>query len=933
MSSTVKNIPAGADFLETLAAYLRRDSVPLHERIILLPTQRAVRSLQKKLSDQSRLLPSIYSLTDVADAPALLAKLMPNDVVSLPSAVHPLTRQTVLSQLVRTQQPSLGLQQSLKLAESLGALLDTLNIHGVELNRLKDLAPEDLSEHWQVTWQFLSILADAWPAWLAEKQLVDASFRHRRILLQLAEYWQSHPYTGQVLAAGSTGSQPAVATLLKGIANLPNGIVVLNGLDQDLSARAWDHLEPQHPQYALRDLLKECGLARSDVQMIEAENILDERQKLLQTVMWPGAVTDQWKDVEIPLEGIKNIQRLDCDQVLHEAMTVAVLVLEGLQKKRQSIAVVTADRQLVRHIQTMLSSFGVAVNDSAGMPVQQSKAYQFICHIAAVVDEEFSPISVLSLLKHPLCDLGFVDHDSQVRDLELAVYRGPRPWPGADGLLRSVQDLPQKDLVVALVNALQPLLSLTSSHRRVGDVISAQRDVLKMISYAFDADEPSTEVQQILSYMEAAEDQQGSLPLAAHDKFLDVWESILGQKTFDILAEGQVQIWGLLEARLHTADRVILAGLNEGVWPPLASVDPWVNRSWREELGLPSPEFHLGQTASDFVQQWSVQELFLTRSLKQDGVPTIPSRWLIRLDTLLKAKNLKLSEKTPYDIWAKKILQVEDYVPQDRPQPKPDITHRPTRYAATHVETLMTDPYSFYAKHILKLRPLDFIDADPTVMERGIIVHHALERIVKESLWNISIEERQQFIEKLFADYALYPGVMAFWQPRLAHVVDWFIETQKDIPALAEVKGEANLLVDEKVYTLYATADRIETENGLVIVDYKTGTPPSAKDVQSGKKPQLPIEAWIAYQGGFPGVSTDVRAMAFWQLTGGETVAKIETAKQPMADVITSTEAGLKDLLGIFSEAAYVPVALPTALQVYNDYTDLARTDEWMEVL
>ena len=99
----------------------------------------------------------------------------------------------------------------------------------------------------------------------------------------------------------------------------------------------------------------------------------------------------------------------------------------------------------------------------------------------------------------------------------------------------------------------------------------------------------------------------------------------------------RLAIWGPLEARLQTADLVILGGLNEGSWPQQVPVDPWFSRPMRRSLGLASPERRIGQAAHDFAQAWcSAPQLMLTRALRVEGAPTVPSRWLLRLDSLLR---------------------------------------------------------------------------------------------------------------------------------------------------------------------------------------------------------------------------------------------------------------------------------------------------------
>ena len=47
------------------------------------------------------------------------------------------------------------------------------------------------------------------------------------------------------------------------------------------------------------------------------------------------------------------------------------------------------------------------------------------------------------------------------------------------------------------------------------------------------------------------------------------------------------------------------------------------------------------------------------------------------------------------------------------PTPRPPVAARPRHLSVTEIETWMRDPYQIYARHILGLRALDPIEADP----------------------------------------------------------------------------------------------------------------------------------------------------------------------------------------------------------------------------
>nr|WP_316629580.1 hypothetical protein [uncultured Brevundimonas sp.] len=121
-----------------------------------------------------------------------------------------------------------------------------------------------------------------------------------------------------------------------------------------------------------------------------------------------------------------------------------------------------------------------------------------------------------------------------------------------------------------------------------------------------------------------------------------------------------LRILGAIEARLIRADRMILAELEEGVWPQAAPTDPFLSRPMRKALGLPPPERRLGQTTQDFVQAACADEVILVHSERRGGQPAVRSRWLWRLEMLTRGADAKdtpvaLSRPTTVLDWARAL--------------------------------------------------------------------------------------------------------------------------------------------------------------------------------------------------------------------------------------------------------------------------------------
>jgi ATP-dependent helicase/nuclease subunit B len=409
----------------------------------------------------------------------------------------------------------------------------------------------------------------------------------------------------------------------------------------------------------------------------------------------------------------------------------------------------------------------------------------------------------------------------------------------------------------------------------------------------------------------------------------------------------RLAIWGPLEARLQHADLLILGGLNEGTWPPEPAVDPWLSRPMRRDFGLPPPERRIGLAAHDFAQALGAPEVVLTRSLRVEGTPMVPSRWLQRLDGLLDSVGLgdALQRVALPLAWQAMLDRPDAIRPASPPAPRPPVHARPRRLSATQVETWMRDPYAIYARHVLRLRRLDPLDADPGAADRGNFIHRALEEFVAAHPGALPADALDRLLDcgrEAFGPALDRPSVWAFWWPRFERIARWFIERERErrgalAASFTERRGELQLPGPAGAFLLTATADRIDAfgDGGLAIIDYKTGQLPKASDVQLGFSPQLPLEAAIAASGGFSGVPDGaVAELAYWRLSGGNPPGEITAIRADAAALAAEAKAGLERLIAAFDDRGTAYESRPRADSAprFSDYDHLARVREWSAI-
>jgi ATP-dependent helicase/nuclease subunit B len=394
---------------------------------------------------------------------------------------------------------------------------------------------------------------------------------------------------------------------------------------------------------------------------------------------------------------------------------------------------------------------------------------------------------------------------------------------------------------------------------------------------------------------------------------------------------------------LQQADLVVLGGLNEGTWPTSAEHDPWMSRQMRREFGIALPERTIGIAAHDFVQALGAPEVALTRAARSEGVPTVPSRWLLRLDTVLQAVGLAgaLEADNTVRYAAELIDRADEYRPLPPPEPRPPVAARPRRLSVTQIETWLRDPYAIYARHVLGLRPLDELDADPGRAELGTVIHRTLDAFFRRfprRLPDDAEEELLRIGREQFGPILSRPGAWAFWWPRFARIARWLIDLERVrrfgvVESLSECEGSWTMQARGGLFTITAKADRIDrlADGGFLLVDYKTGAVPSPKQVQAGFAPQLPLEGAILRSGGFKAVNGSPAALEYWRLSGGEPVGKRQLidAGDPDA-LIDRVVARVAALIDRFDDPETPYLAVPSAHWAprFSDYRHLERLAE-----
>lgn len=860
MAPRVFTIPAGAPFLDTFVAALLAgevvrgfpdpaDPLSLARATLYLPTQRARRLIEaaflKAHGGNATLLPRLVALGEVDEDEFDLA-----GGLDLPPAIPKLSRRLLLAQLVAgfAGSPALKLGDAaglatapaaaLALADELAQLMDRMATGRVPWSGLDGLVPDELDRYWQISIRFLKAVAtELWPAILNERGRLDPAVR--RDLLARAETERlAAGNGGPVIVAGSTGSLPATRALIAAIARHPSGAVVLPGLDCDLDEASWRALDPgadgepipTHPQFGLQQLLAAIGIGREEVEPL-ATSAAGGRERLLSRALRPAATTDQWAtpDPDLdPAAALARVALVVAAEPQEEALAVAVALREVVEEPGRTAALVTPDRALARRVAADLTRWNIRVDDSAGVPLADSGAGLLARALADAAAAALAPVPLAVLLNQPDARFGLTEAKLAARRaaLELAVLRGPRPKAGTGGLtlaLREVQDArttlyrrdPRRtlldsdfalafDLVARLETGLGPVLALGGRAQPFAALLAAHRDAVEAAARhpdgsglaGADGDALMTWFDELA---EAAADA-AAMSLADYAEAVPaLMRGVAVRTAFDEAA--RVRILGPLEARLVPLDRVVVSGLDEGRWPPDTSNDPWLSRPMRRALGLDLPERRIGLSAHDFAQCFGAPEVVLTRARKAGGAPTVPARFLQRLAAVSGAAWHEVGARGERILATARLVDAAPpAVPAPRPMPAPPLDLRPTQLSVTEVEDWIRDPYTIYARHVLRLSPLEPLDADVAAPARGTIVHEALAEFLKVYPERLPPDALPRLLgcgRAAFARLDGFPDLVAVWWPRFQRVARWLVAVETErrsagpVQSLVELGGRS----------------------------------------------------------------------------------------------------------------------------------------------
>lgn len=1076
-SDPLKNlfhIAPGVPFLKTFASDLLDGKIIedfsfqpdqphlLARALIYVPTRRAVRSLRaeiaQKIGKGSVILPDIRALGETDDDFDFFDQL-PSDDISPYQPISSTQSKMVLAELILAWKQSLPTifdaqlksaplvapanpADALWLASDLVSLIQSAESEEIDLSMIDEIDADDHAQWWQLTIEFLKILRQFWPARLEELHRQSATTyqiaqidRQTQMIAQLG-------HEGPVIVAGSTGSLPATARLMKAVVKLDQGAVILPGLDQAMTSSQWqtlfdaaqnkalahgqenralsarnDPLMPVvlqgHPQFGLARLLTRLEMGVDDLFAVtpigQAPSHLKMREDIMSKAMLPSSHTDKWALMAGPdhqdgddqmradeMAAMAHVSLIEAANERDEAASIAIAIRMALEPKadkdKPDVALVTPDRNLGRRVSVELLKYGIEADDSGGMSLTQTKLGGLLKLACDFSFNQPDNLKLAALLKHPLAHLGW---EKEQRLLALS---------GLERLVlrRFDKVLDPRDLPHWVEQALDALDEARHVPQWLGD-IKAHKDLqlefARHIGHLFDTlfkDSNgqsmslaafSKQVAPLSFWVEKTVWLMDALTKSGTQTY-EVWDNDAGTMLIELIEElracpislaisgaewaqmiepllygsvvkpktgshPRVMIWGALEARLQRVDTLIMAGLNEGIWPSTSANDPFLSRTMKSEIGLEPPERRLGLSAHDFQMGMGADHVILSRSLKSNGAPAVASRWVQRLLTVLDAATVKAMRERGAQLNFHAQMSPDPKAVTNilRPNPKLAASDQPISFSFSEVSTLRRDPYAIYAKRILKLDPMEDFASEPDLRTRGTIYHAVVEafsRRFDDIPEGEHLEHLAHLFDEIFQSYDVPLETSFLWRNRFMqvapHLVSWELSRAQYVTARYVEQSAKAMPIEGTDIEIGGLADRIDllSDGSVEILDFKTGTMPSAKEARTLLDPQLPLEAYILAKGGFSGLGKEIATSLKYvrlkpddHLIVDQVEAKPTSKDNEPRSAIQLGHQAARELVRLVEglrsgEYGYLSRAIPKLERdMSGDYDHLARVAEW----
>lgn len=781
----------------------------------------------------------------------------------------------------------LGFYKSL--AESFLQFIGELENADISENRLNALRKTQLFANDNSS--FLDNLLTAYKHFKSSTDKISYIERRNLIIKKRSEFYNSTKPENHILIAGSTGSVKATRNLIAEISSLKNGHAIIQSQDVILGDSEITASNPAHPISDLKESLN----IKQDKPWYESEEI-QPTQNIAKAI---------FTEAKNPLE-LDNLKLLEADNIYIEAKIIALLICKESAKNCSSL-IICNNPELKKLIYLELNNFGFIDTNYEKKNISNQN---FILHLNLVRDlvkllhDKSDQNQIRNILKSPL-----IKEQDQIDEL-LQLTLNSR-----NKILTSKLDrIPDSEMLKNFFNFLEELHFNSKLKSQAKDLILNYLKLTELLQIPCE--------DQLIRFLSEIANLDNDLELSSPLEFLEFLERKIYAENINIDGK-EITIVSSMDARLKLHDNVIISDFNEGTFPEKTKSNSFMSDF--PEINNELNEKHFSQLANDIAGQLFSKNVFLTRSKFIKNKETIASRWLIKLQLMLKD-----SEDILDNSYAEAIakLSVCEQVTSEISQASPDSKARIHNFSITQIETLLRNPYAIYAENILRLRELkDF--SQETAADFGNFIHNCLDHYGK-NIAKLNTEEKltntTAYAIKLLDKLNISKAIKNLWLIRYENIAKWFIEIDSNnnaIEVFTEYSLESSLPECQHIL-LKGKIDRLEiSDSGFEVIDFKTGSMPKVADINLGISSQLPLECLLVTKN----LNLNNAKASYYIVSGRKAMAGEVKEVKRLDELLSNAGSGLTNAIKQYQDENTPLIASPDPRRkpAYDNYKHLAR--------
>ncbi|ABV73609.1 hypothetical protein A1E_03370 [Rickettsia canadensis str. McKiel] len=906
---------ANYSFLESFAKYIIDKLGKGKEVQIILPNNFSCLELKKILIDKYKIkLPVIIPFISI-----ISKKNLDADYISKIEELF------ILSEIITEyKELTFNIEESLKAAKILRKLFNDLILNNIDI---KLIEVYNNSSYWQKIYKFLEYCFLRWQEEISPIMNSDSFcdrckerslYTNRRDDEQRSTKWRSIQYNQK-----QTKAVYKLKLLHEEIIKIKNGHkqIILAGIFKPdpflkkFKEELKDYIIHYNPSLSARDFL---------------HNVDDKQEFVEDTERRTAAYTNVHEDSstgsthKLPLDknyarSLNNISYLEPHDIYEEAKQIAYICSRNKDKR---IAIITDNNKLKRVYCNFLDKY----EDLLGHDLRLTNIGELLTSIIKILCNNFDLKTLFLLLKNPLINC------PMVQKLELMLSNKNRFISSPKYLLQLQFD--NEDIREYCRNLIDILF--TNTPYNIQDILVAAKEIAEKILPTIWGKEGGTELLEFLTN------------LTAYCKYINPTDKKDFPKIFSFLLSNiryyknteaaNIIIGSPTDLVLCEFDLIILPHFNNENWSPNKQVHPWLlNKKALQILNIDYDEIDSNLYSDYFNLFLQNKQVIILNAKKYDKKLTTTSNLFLKLQKDCVSSHDSIAGFSNY--------MDTVFKPQYNNESTALNTFFPTTLSVTDIETLIRNPYGFYAKKILGLRKKDNIWEEPKISDFGNFIHNVLEEYSKnydKQYMNLNLLDKQNALINI-GNHILYSTILPIytkkaWQIKLVAFSKAFIlfdiERRKNCKEIYfEIKGELRLNIAGQDIKIIGIADRIEISksNNITILDYKTGTIPTKKEIELGLSPQLIIESLMLLENGFtefyscksgnPVINKEI-TIAYVKITS--TDPYIQTTEIALnIKTLNRHKAGLIKLLEHYITNKFFSYDLN--LSKYNDYLHLSR--------